>query len=101
MFARIATFEGIDAGTSEDVMERVRDRAISILEGMPGWQGGMQLIDRTGGRVMTISFFDTEENMQAAESTFESMPQQIPEVREMAGGRSSVQRFEVLAETRR
>ena len=101
MFARIATFEGIDAGTSEDVMERVRDRAISILEGMPGWRGGMQLIDRTGGRVMTISFFDTEENMQEAESTFESMPQQIPEVREMAGGRSSVQRFEVLAETRR
>ncbi len=101
MFARIATFEGIDAGTSEDVMQRVRDRAVSILEGMPGWQGGMQLIDRSGGRVMTISFFDTEENMQAAEPTFESMPQQIPEVREMAGGRSSVQRFEVLAETRR
>lgn len=101
MFARIATFEGIDAGTSEDVMERVRDRAVSILEGMPGWQGGMQLIDRSGGRVMTISFFDTEENMQAAEPTFESMPQQIPEVREMAGSRSSVQRFEVLSETRR
>ncbi len=101
MFARIATFEGIDPGTSADVMERVRDRAVSILEGMPGWQGGMQLIDRSGGRAMTVSFFDTEENMHAAEPTFESMPDQIPEVRQMAGGRTSVERYEVVGETRK
>ncbi len=101
MFARVATFEAIDVESAQQTIERVRDRIREILEGTTGWQGVLQLVDRGGGKVLTINLFDTEENMQAAEPTFESMPQQIPEVREMAGGRSSVQRFEVLAETRR
>ena len=95
MFARVATFEGVDVAAVQQTLGQVRDRIRSIVEGMPGWQGVLQLADRESGKVLTISLFDTEENMRAAEQTFEDIPRQVPEVRQMAGGRASVERFEV------
>lgn len=95
MFARVATFEGVDVATAQETIEAVRDRLISITQGMPGWQGVLQLADAQSGKIMTISLFDSEENMQAAEQTFEDMPRQVPEVQQVAGRRSSVERFEV------
>ena len=95
MFARVATFEGVDVAAAEPVMETARPQLLSIAQGMPGWQGVLQLVDRQAGKVLTITLFDTEENMRAAEQTFEDMPNRVPEVRQIAGGRSSVERFEV------
>ncbi len=33
---------------------------------LPGWQGGYWLGDRTTGRVVTVAFYDSEANLQAA-----------------------------------
>ena len=95
MFARIATFEGIDVEAAERVLPDVHPRLLSIVRGMPGWQGTLQLVDRSAGKVRTINLFDSEENMQAAESTFQEIPQRVPEVQQIAGGLSSVERYEV------
>ena len=95
MFARVATFEGVDVAAARGTIEGARERLLLITREMPGWQGVLQLTDAQSGKVMTISLFDTEENMQAAEETFESMPQQVPEVQQVAGRRTSVERFEV------
>ena len=106
MYARLATFS-VGAETEyEEMSERIREAAQPIVEGIPGWQGAMQMLDRENGTVAILHLFDSEENMTAAESTFEAMPERFPnELRErmraMAGGRQSVQRFEVLSETRR
>ena len=106
MHARLATFSiGDDPSAYTDVADEIRNAAQPIVETLPGWQGGMQLLDRENNTVAVLHLFDTEENLQAAESTFETMPERFPEelrerMRTMAGGRQSVQRFEVLSEFR-
>ena len=106
MYARMATFAVGDWSGYQEISERIRDAAQPIVEGLPGWQGALQMLDRENGTVAILHLFDSEENMTAAESTFETMPERFPDdlrerMRAMAGGRQSVQRFEVLAETRR
>ena len=102
MFARMATFEGVDEAAAEPVMAQIREKAEEIVRELPGWQGATQLLDRTNGKVVVIQFFDTEENMEAAEPTFEEMPGRLgPELmQQVAGRRRSVEKFEVLAERR-
>lgn len=95
MFARLATFEGVDVARAEQVTREVRDRLRSVVEGLEGWQGVLQLVDREGGTLMTLHLFDSEENLRAAEQTFEDMPNQVPEVRQFAGRRASVKYLEV------
>ena len=99
MFARVAEFEGIDASKAEAAVPVARERAVAILQNVAGWQGGMQLLDRDSGKLMVLQVFDSKENMEAAESTFETMPQQLgPEVGEMLAGKTpSVSKFEIMA----
>ena len=101
MFARVATFEGVDVSAAEGSFQRIRDAVRPIVEGLPGWQGATQLLDREGGKLVVIQLFDTRENMDAAEQTFEEMPRQIPEAQQVAGRRRSVEKFEVLGDDRR
>ena len=102
MFARVATFEGVEASGVEQTLEKARERVIPILEGLPGWRGATQLYDDRNGKVMVINFFDSEENMEAAEPTFEDLPRQLGQelMQQIAGKRRSVEKFKVLAERR-
>ena len=102
MFARIATFEGIDGSGVEQTLEKARERVIPILEGLPGWRGATQLYDDRNGKVVVINFFDSEANMEAAEPTFEDLPRQLGQefMQQVAGGRRSVEKFKVLADRR-
>ena len=103
MFARVVKFEGVDLSTTdESQLESIRNRAMQYLEGIDGWQGGMQLVDRSGGTIMNIHLFDTEENMRAAEQKFDVMPEHLGDdvVRQLAGQRSSVEWYAVEADRR-
>ena len=95
MFARLATFEGADVDRATEVTAELRDRLRSIIGALQGWQGILQLADRQSGTLMVLHLFDSEENMRAAEPTFEDMPNQVPEVRQIAARRSSVTYLEV------
>ena len=103
MFARIAAFEIGDVDSAERMLESTRERASQIVEDLEGWQGALQLLDREAGKVLVIHLFDSEANMNAAEPTFEEMPRRLGEevMQRIAGRRVSVERYEVLAETRR
>ncbi len=102
MFARVATFEGVDVSTAQETLETIRERVSAIVEELPGWQGATQMVDERNQKVVVMHIFDTEENMEAAEPTFEEMPQRLgPELAErVAGRRRSVEKFKVLAERR-
>ena len=39
MFARMATFEGVDVKTAERTMDEVRERVEPMMRKMPGFQG--------------------------------------------------------------
>ncbi len=106
MYARMATFSVNDASEYAEIAEQIRQAVQPIIEALPGWQGATQMLDRENGSIAILHLFDSEENMQAAEQTFETMPERVPDelgerMRAIAGGRQSVQRFEVLGDIRR
>jgi len=102
VFARIASFEGVDVDEAARTMDEVRGRVEPIMRNMEGFQGYMELVDRSAGKALTIALFDSAENMEAAESTFdEEMPRQLADLfSQWAGRRAGVDRYEVLVDGR-
>jgi len=92
MFARVASFEG---GDTERLRELNEERRASGSTGMPdGVRRVLFLNDEQGGRRLFIAFFGSREALDAAQSQFESMGDEIPE--EVRGRRTAVDAYEVL-----
>jgi hypothetical protein len=88
MWARVATFEGVD-------IERMREEASRPSGTMPeGMRGAFGLADAESGRQLFITLFDSREAIEAAEPTFEQMGDEISE--EIRGRRVSKEYYEVL-----
>jgi hypothetical protein len=102
MFARVAIFEGIDPAEEERTRDEVRRRVEPIMQRLDGLEGYMDLFDRSSGKALFISLFDSEENMRAAEPTFDvEMPRQLADMfDEFSGRRTGVERYEVITDTR-
>jgi heme-degrading monooxygenase HmoA len=102
MFARLATFEGVDAEEADRTLDEMTKRVEPLMRALPGFKGYVDLMDRASGKAVTISFFDSEENLTAAEPTFdEEMPRALGDLMEqMSGRRTSVERYEVVVDAR-
>ena len=102
MFARIATFESTDPAADEQLMGQATEIVEPIIRGIKGIQGHMELVDRSSGRSLSISFFDTEANAIAAEKIFdEEMPKALGEImNKFSGRRIGVDRYDVLVDER-
>ena len=102
MYARIATFESTDPTADEKLMGQAMEIVEPILRGMTGLQGHMELVDRSSGKSLSISLFDTEENAVAAEPIFdEEMPKALGEImQQFSGRRIGVERYDVLVDER-
>ena len=102
MFARIATFESTDPAADEKLMGQATEIVEPIIRGIKGVQGHMELVDRSSGKSLSISFFDTEESAIAAESIFdEEMPRALGDLmQQFSGRRTAVERYEVLVDER-
>jgi hypothetical protein len=92
MHARIASFEG---GNTEELRRLNEERMSSGTMDMPdGITGAMALVDSDSNRRLFITFFDTPEQIEAAEEQFKKMGDEIPE--EIRGRRTSVDVYEVV-----
>jgi hypothetical protein len=102
MIARIATFESTDPAGDEKLMDEAGKIVEPIIRGLTGIQGYQELVDRSSGRALSISYFDTEENAIAAEPVFdEELPKALgPLMEKFSGRRVSVERFDVLIDER-
>ena len=103
MFVRVAVFEGADMDSATGTVDEVRERVAPLFENMEGFKGYLDLADSSTGKMMTLSFFDSEDAMQAAEPVFdEDMPRAIgPEIMQGFGGRrTAVERYEVVDQER-
>ena len=100
MFARVATFEDVELEEVEKTAAAARERLGSLFDSIPGWRGALDLADRSSGKVVSITLFDSDENMNAAEPVFdEEMPRRLGELMEgWAGRRTGVEHFEVIFE---
>jgi hypothetical protein len=101
MVARVSSFEGVNVQAVESTMDEAESVIRPLVENLAGYQGHLQLLS-ADGKVLSITFFDNEENAAAAEPTFdEEMPRQLSHLfQEWAGHRVSVDRYRVLSEAR-
>jgi hypothetical protein len=92
MYARVASFEGVDEAEAQRFQEERMDTGqITPPEGV---RRVMVLADRDGKRRLFITLFDSREAIEAAEAGFESLGDEIPE--EIRGRRTSVDVYEVV-----
>jgi hypothetical protein len=100
MFARIATFEGVDVSRANEVTAAIKEHALPLIRDLSGWSGSLTLLDPDQRKVLAISFFETKEDIQAAEPTFEQLPSRLPdELRDIvAGTRRSIEVYDVRLE---
>jgi hypothetical protein len=96
MYARIATWEGAEAGALRANAEDMNSRA---SEGPPAGVpavGFTMLIDPDSGRSMAIGLFETEEDMRKGDETLNAMNPSGPDV----GKRTAVDFYEVAVDVR-
>ncbi len=89
MYARIASFEGVDVARMREEGERRQREMPETVRGF------LVLADSEQGKSRFITFYDSKEDLDATESHWEQMGSDIPE--EMRGRRTSVEAFEVAA----
>ncbi len=102
MIARVASFEGINVEAAQSSMDEAEAVIRPILAGLPGYSGGLELAS-PDGKFISISLFETMENAESAESTFdEEMPAKLGHLfQDWEGNRVSVDRYQVVGDDRR
>ena len=65
MFARVTTVQG-SPDRMEDGQRYVREQVLPTLQGLTGFKGFYQLMDRTSGKLLGISLWETEEALRAS-----------------------------------
>jgi quinol monooxygenase YgiN len=93
MYARSTTIQGqpqsIDAGIAH-----TRDSVMAALEGIEGCVGLSLLVDRTSGRCIVTSSWESEEAMHASEEAVRPIRDQAAE---LFGGSRQVEEWEIAA----
>ena len=93
MYARIATFEGGDDARLQQLNEeRMSDGTMNTPAGM----NRVMLLSDGSSKRLFLAFFDSRDDLEAAEERFESMGDEIPE--DIRGRRTSVEVYEVLTD---
>jgi hypothetical protein len=96
VYARVAKFEGAQGDALRRSAEDIEARASSgPPEGVPA-VGFLMLIDPDSGRSVSISLFETEEDLRTGDATLNEMSPSSPE----AGKRTSLETYEVAVDLR-
>lgn len=97
MWARVSTYRGQPEAIDED-FEYVRDNILPKARQMPGFRGVLGLGDRATGRTMSITLWDSEQDMRASEADADRLR---GESTDHTGGTTvGVERFEVMVDER-
>lgn len=92
MHARVATWEGGSAEQTRASMDEIRERSQSgPPEGVPA-VGFLLLHSADGSKVLSISLYENESDLQQGDATLNSMD---PPIQDGMGKRTSVEMFEV------
>ena len=70
MYARVETFHA-ELGDIDDLIS-AQHHTVGLVRTMTGNMGGYVLVDRDAGHVMNVTFWQSEEDQDAAEGEFEA-----------------------------
>lgn len=95
MFARLVTFENVDVTVSEAALRWMQDNAVPAARQLHGFRAAIALLASGSGNMAVLTLFDREEDVRAAESSFEQTASQMPDdLKEVV--ESSVRSAEVM-----
>jgi heme-degrading monooxygenase HmoA len=63
VFARVTTVQ-VPPDKLDDSLRYVREQVLPTVQGLDGFKGMYQLVDRTAGRVLGITLWETQEALQ-------------------------------------
>ena len=97
MHARVSTFSG-DASGMDQVTAQARDVVLPAARELAGFKGMVAMGDRTTGKVVAITFWESEQAMRDSEEAANRMRSDAAR----AGGEEivGVERFEVVIDER-
>lgn len=67
MYARIWTVE-LEPALIEEATRRLRERILPAAREQPGYGGALALLDRSTGKSLVVTFWDTPDHLTASES---------------------------------
>ncbi len=94
MYARVSTIEG-STGQLDEGIDRMKSEIVPAVKQLGG-QGIISLADRTSGKSLTITLWDTEEDLRESEERANQLRKQAAEG-VGATGEPQVERYEVVA----
>lgn len=92
MWARVSTYEGPPDGI-DDAVDYANRQIVPKLRQTDGFRGLYALADRTSGKSMSITLWDSEEALRASEEAADRMREDSTDA--ARGQIANVERFEV------
>lgn len=65
--ARVSSLEGVTDSIDEGI-RFIQQQIVPAASDITGWRGIIALVDRTNGRTLTITFWDSDESLAASEA---------------------------------
>jgi heme-degrading monooxygenase HmoA len=97
MHARTTTVDG-DPERLDDVLGQIESEILPLLKEQDGFKGFTVHVDRSSGKVVGTSYWESQESMQASEEAVRG-PREEAAQRGGATGGASVEHFEVAIDT--
>lgn len=97
MYARTTTVEA-SPERIDDVVRQIESEVLPLLEEQRGFKGFTVHVDRSSGKVVGTSYWESEEAMQASEEAVRG-PREEAAQRGGGSGAPAVEHFEVAIDT--
>ena len=94
MFARLTTIQGTPAKI-EDAIRVVENDVIPGAKALDGFKSGYWCADRSTGKMLSLTLFETEKDLQASETAMSQLRKSATE--KLGFEVKNVERYEVIA----
>ena len=94
MHARVVTFQGSPEQVQQGAEQRFRERVLPTLQQQAGFKGAYVLLDRTRGKLLGITLWESEEHAHRAMAAME--PIRDASAREMGAPSVAPEGYEVV-----
>ncbi len=96
MYVRISTIEG-DAGKIDGAVATINDKVLPVLKGIEGFTAANFLAERSSGKLIGITFWESESALEASAETVNPIRTAVADA--MDGKAVSVESYELVAQS--
>ena len=97
MHARVTTLQ-MDPSKIDDAVAGLEESDVPMFKGLDGFKGFSLMVDRSGGKAVAVSYWESEDAMNASEEAVKDSRARAADTGG-ASGEPQVERFEVAIDT--